>query len=511
MDIASITVADGLALTGSGIEAWFAKLTGHQVTALDFAESFNWGVDLPLGGFGILAARHINGHLLDARYFLDGNDSEAIQAAVGFASATSEASGVIFLSKIPGPAAAGWNIDATVTLASNVTVLGDPHGTRFDLNVAAPVFTIPTGSANIVIQNIKVDTANQQTADFVSCAGTMDGLVVDNCSVGTRGTSSEFLDGYIVKSAGVLTRGRITRNRCYGGGCIASLAGAAEVIIEDNRIEGTIHSSANVSATIGISVTSGSDVKIRNNYIYGWETGGADLSRAILLDTCQGVVVSGNETWGCNLSAVKVDGGSRIQIFDNTFLSGATGGVGSDDAILWLTGGAAVVEVHDNVISGYGPTAGTIPIACSYCMAVGNGVLYGALCQDISVWSNIFSTITSAGSFPVVGDIYRSSAAAGTLYLSPALLRCNAWDNTYFVNQRYFDAYADQDGGAAGGSAVIATPGFSGSLLNHMRLIVTSTGDAVYVSAMAADTITITNYDGSTALTGGDLYFHFDG
>lgn len=507
MDIGARTAADGLALTANFLETQWAKVTDHQITALDIAQGFNWGVDLPMGGFGILAARHVNGTIMDARHFLDGDDAEAIQAAVGFAAATSSASGVVW---VPTKATA-WAIDATITVPSNVTIIGDPHRTPISLDANVAAFTIASGATDVMIRDFEMD-GNARTADFVSLAGNADRVSVINCQIGSESAaSSNYIDGYIVNgSTGNCDRLKIKDCTMYGGGGFVSIDGGVHIEIENNRFEDPAGGN---TAVVNVIDLNGCDYAfIEDNYIYGHDATDP-IDRAALLNNCDWLRVVNNKSIGGRLSAWKFIECDFGEMHGNDWLNGATGSVANDQFICWLDG-CEENRVKDNTITGVDSLAGTVPIGCLYALAETDGAVVtgSANCANNIIEDNLFSIITNwgtmAGPFRVeTGNTIKLTSN----FTTTATFRRG---NLYCKPQTSLNGLGSISGGAVTEAVTYLGLPPSDASGGPLMLQATARGTAtqsLYVdNQTTADQITVGNGDG-TNLAAGSMYLHMDG
>lgn len=496
MDLANIVWGDGLVLTDPVMTDRIGRITSHQITKQDFAEQFVWGSDIDLGGYGVQAAKHLNGTIVDARFFGDGDDSDAIQRAIDWLGATDEATGIVYLSAL----ATQWALTATINVPSGIWLVAHPDA-EFSLDFNGYMFTLASGAADVLIEGIKLD-GNGRTGGLVAgVSGNTDRVTIRRCQTGLEPSGGgSFINGYLFDGA-TTTHNRLTIEDCImlGGGAIVNTDFGQDIRILRNRLPAA---ATRTSTPKCIDLGNCLRFEITGNVIYAHDAT-TPFENAIYLLSSHDGFIRDNYVLGSSHSAVMLDASDRNLIADNEFLNGATAGtLLVDDVIVLIRNGSDRNHIRGNVITGVNALAGGVPINALYALAISNGVGYGTACTANVVENNLFSTMTNSLTF--VGE-YHLAGGAVCWYDASTLNR----HNTYFSAHSGSAAIA---GGAA--TEAITVAGFVGAFGQTVKsVVVTAHGaaaQALRVHAMSANTITIGKHDG-TNLAAGTVSWHIDG
>lgn len=393
MNLPGITFGDGLVLTDPIMVSKFATITGHQITFADFALQFVWGSDQDLDGAGLQAVAHINGTTADARFFGNGDDSDAIQRAIDFVAATSEGRGVVLIPAIAGT----WTIDTEIVLASGVEIrgVGLPE---LRMTVSGHVFVAAAAAnlSDIRISGLNIDGNNTgrglvDIGDLGSGAATMQRLVVDHNVV-----SGQLAAGYFV-DCGSLTGATlddivVTRNRLFNGASLlrCSAAAAATNIRVTNNHWMVTGSPGAVGTPGMIDITTATEVEISSNYCNFDTASAASTPIAINLQQVDRSVVRDNQCWGGGSEHLFINNCDQLTVQGNQFRNaGSVLGGGAANAAITMSGACKDVIIRDNVCSS-DPTFATL--RCNY------GIDIPVACVDTVVVNNILEDLgTAAG------------------------------------------------------------------------------------------------------------------
>ncbi|MCP4573399.1 MAG: hypothetical protein GY838_13670 [bacterium] len=463
MDVASVTFATGTALTSTALDAGFATLTAHQIVRADFASGFAWGQDVDLDGFGLLNARHINGTVADASKFREGDNSAAIQAAIDFVLDTSASGGIVYIP--PTSRVGGWDIDETITVYSNITILG----------TAGTVFEKATANSNAVFRNNASATAAVSHLEICNLRILADG---NSGAVVELGHGAEFI------SIHGITVGDGTAAECAPDHFVdLDAIGAGDAIehirIYDNVVEGpllklrssgngdfvghvSVHNNVcNVLATsqayaIDISSTNkGTGIRILDNWIHTGDLTSplrvAAATPATLRHTNVQLLnndFAGHEAGVYPVVFDGVDGlvmrGNRVMVDD-----GAAAGCA---AIVWLSDcDAAIVE--DNIISGDPGTASGL--TADY------GVKIDATCDGVRIVNNVFEDVYVATG-AVISRNY--GLKLGAYVIDVGADNVQTWGNHVVEQEEYAVTM-----GAGVAVATEAAPGICTTLTDSVR------------------------------------------
>ena len=413
MDIAAVTFANGQSLTKSSLETPFASITGHQITHQDLAVDFSWGVDLNLDSHGILNARHFNGQVADARYWLDGDDSDAIQAAIDWLSATSAAKGIVFLA----PISTGWSIDKTVNVPSGISIIGTPD-TILHLDFNGYAFTVASNGSAVKFEDFQLH-GNQRIGGLVTTVGASSEIAIRRVVMGDpAATTTEYANGYVLFCAGAGNRNIIEDCQVYGGGGIyKNLTSSNRDRIVGNRL---LDPSQNgmTSAIRVFDVTNCDDMEIADNYCKVWHTSGSGCEEVLHLNLCDRCRIHDNEFWGSTLGQVTVTDSNDNLFQSNKFMNGGTAGTGRN--VMELSGNSDRNVIDGNTISC--STLVSEPALANYSLSVAAG------CDDSVITNNVLEMILNATG--PTGPL-RCVLAGINLNGVP----CFRSGNTYFRNQ----------------------------------------------------------------------------
>lgn len=483
MNLPDITVGDGAVLTGALIEGKFDTVTQHQLTGYDHVDDIPWGGVADFDGGGILALRYLNGTIADSRYFRDGDDADAIQAAINWVAATTEGQGLVYLP--PLGTSNGYSIDKQIVCATRVSVMGSP-GTRLSLDFNGYAFFVG-GMNGITFQDLVLD-GNQRTSGvgLVQAGSDCTNIRVLRCTLGEYGNeSASRCDGYLLNTGAFDAEHCVVDDcRCYGGGGFISADGGDHIVVRNCRFEDP--SGGNTQATSIIDLDGCDHVLIEGNYGYLYNAGSADdPDRFIHLDTCEYFTVRGNVTYGAKLATVKTISCVGGSVRGNEFYSGATTAAGGDDVIVFVDD-SSHVQICDNTITGIDELDPGLPIAFIYSVALSNVTNYGTVdSTNCVVKNNLFSNLTDSSTNPPTGEYRNDSNVAGGCSFD------SANDHVVHGNTCIQEQYGLNATYSAGSSATaISADGFqSGLNAAHYRIMI-----CPGASATAQDVMKIVGY-----------------
>lgn len=500
MNLAGIVWGDGLVLTDDVMSDRTDVITEHQVTYADFAEQFVWNADIDLDGAGIQAAAHFNGTIADARFFGAGDDADAIQRAVDWVAATSEGKGIVLV-----PALAGqWSIDKTVAVPAGVWIIAG-EGAEFSLDFSGYAFTLAAGADDVRIQGVILDGNQSSAGGIVTVAGNSAHLTIVDCHMGLSGsTSTSYCGGHLFDGgANTNNHCRLIRCNVYGAGAICRSTGSSDDMqVLNCRLEAVGNTT---TANIGIQVSNTNHVVIRDCYLYCHHAT-TPHDRGVYLNNCDYTEFSHTTVMGGRLSSVRLQECDYADFHNNRVLNGATAAVVGDDACVWVDG-SDLGHYHDNVITGVGALAATIPINTRYSLMESDGIIVGSVASSKnSYWDNLFAWHNFATGGVGTGD-YRVVAVFPCLYIANS----QHWNNRYFEHQ--YGAAALTGGSPTEGITVAGlTPGpTAASWTSVTATQISANAEAIYIASVGADAITVGQHGGANLTAGDTVSWQIDG
>lgn len=340
MDVQNITWGDGLVLTDDIMTDRFGILTGHQITFKDHAENFVWGADQDMDGHGIQAVRHINGTFTDARYFQDGDDDVAIQAALDWISATTEASGIVIIPT----RATQYSITTTINVPSNVGIFGMP-GAELSVDFNGPVFNLAANRSYVHIHGIHLDCNARTGAYLLSTTQHAHNIVVEKCRMGDpEAPTTTFGDAHMVNFAGNATWVQLIDCEVYGGGGLFKNGGSGDQV----RIKGCEFDDAgtHASATKFIDLLACKDTVIENCRVQSYNATSDGFVNIVYIGSLSDRTIVRN-CWfdGCKEEQILVFESVDVEIGNNRC---SNGNIDGSKAIIGIDDDSQRAWVHDN-------------------------------------------------------------------------------------------------------------------------------------------------------------------
>jgi hypothetical protein len=492
MDIAAISWGDGLALTDTIMVDAFNTITEHAITRQDLAEGFTWGGDLDLDSSGILTARHLNGVVVWATEFLSGDDTEAIQAALDFLSATTQARGTLIID--PKPSGAPWDITGTINVSSGMTIIGHAN-TVILLQFGGAIFTIADAQSNIEFRGIVVDGDGRE-GEFVSITNTVTNVKIRDCQIGIAGDDTSWMNGYFLRATGTGPINNVLVEDCqiYNGGGIArvkcsSATHSTDLTFRNNRATNFVVGTPAASRVITYDLEKCSHVEIADDRAYGYiAAGNAGISQWLEVLTCAHFYVHGNHILATQNDLCHLDQLTFSQISDNTFLNAGFSGAGH--ACLDLD------NCDDNVIKNNTASCvndGVMSILTDY------GIDIDASCAGNVITGNLFELLTNgtgpSGDYMCVIAGLREQATRGTGAIN-ANLRTG---NIYAIEQMKRQAIATATATFQVPAMGLPAAGDTARIAQYDQFYVTTIDDATGAAAYASDTEASNKPIGGTA------------
>jgi len=372
MDVPTIITTPGLALTSDQRDADFAIITGHAITRADFADTFAWAVDIDMDGFGFTTVRHMNGYVVFADQFLDGDDAAAIQAALLFLD--NVGGGIVIVP--PGT----YDMDDGIELISNVWIYGLP-GAIFQRTQAG-------------------NTIHGEDVEYVRISGIhFQGGAMASEGIYIEGVNHLIIEDNIFGSTAANTQR-------HDNGCIAVTAGAVITTPTDVMIR------SNIAYNEGpfIMVDTCHEVSIIGN---SYMTPGTPAGPAWCVDTyyCDRLLIEGNYLWnysdsyaGC-WTAIAVRGpgtGSQTTNFTirNNTAVGCKRGANVYHVCYIMECEFGLIEGNEFWNAGSSAGAGGAPWQCDCLNVVSN-------CNSIVIDDNVLTSVDVTNGGPgTIGSRY---------------------------------------------------------------------------------------------------------
>jgi hypothetical protein len=302
----------------------------HQITRADFATTYTWGTDIDMDGFGMADLRHINGNIVFATQFKNGDDAAAVQAAINWVNATSPGQGAVIIPAISGQ----WTWDATVDIADGIDIIGVGAPELLKSGGAA-MFRLGLGGIgadDVSISGLVVEGAGDG-GDFLTATTASSRIRVFNNTIGIGADGNQHIGGYLVNLTGT--------NIAYN-----------DIMVFNNAMPGSMH-----LCVVDAGSTGGDNVLIANNYAHTplASGGGGGSNHFIHIENMDAVVIQGNRcvhdpggttTYSPPVHIVWLDTCSYAGISGNYFL-------GSGDHMVRITD-CKNVTIEGNTILGAG-------------------------------------------------------------------------------------------------------------------------------------------------------------